>query len=80
MELPPPPLIEQKWFETGCNVNIVYGNLESENSQDYVQKPQQNCTFMNSASGLCDSSPVITGSFVIFLQGSWLYPLIFHVC
>ncbi len=34
-----------------CNVNIVYGNLKSENSQDYAQKPQRNCTFMNSASG-----------------------------
>ncbi len=28
-----------------------YRNLKSENSQDYAQKPQQNCTFMNSASG-----------------------------
>ncbi len=35
------------WF----NVNIVYGNLTSENSQDYAQKPQRNCTFMRSASG-----------------------------
>jgi hypothetical protein len=26
-----------------------YGNLKSENSQDYAQRPQQNCTFMNSA-------------------------------
>ncbi len=34
-----------------CNVNIVYGKLKSENSQDYAQKPQRNCTFMNSASG-----------------------------
>jgi hypothetical protein len=25
---------------------------QSENSHDYVQKPQQNCTFMNSTSGL----------------------------
>jgi hypothetical protein len=33
-----------------CNVNIVYGNLKSETSQDYAQKPQRNCTFMNSAS------------------------------
>ncbi len=46
-----PPPLEQKWFETGCNVNIVYGNLKSENSQDYAQKPQRNCAFMNSASG-----------------------------
>jgi hypothetical protein len=33
------------------NVNIVYGNLKSENSQNYGQKPQLNCTFLNSASG-----------------------------
>ncbi len=31
-------------------VNIVYGNLKSENSQEYAQNPQRNCTFMNSAS------------------------------
>jgi hypothetical protein len=31
-----------------CNVNIVYGNLGSKNSQDYA--PQQNYTFMNLAS------------------------------
>jgi hypothetical protein len=35
----------------GFNVNIVYGNLKSENSQDNAQKPQRYCTFMNSASG-----------------------------
>ncbi len=29
-----------------------YTNLKSENSQDYAQKPQRNCTFMNSASVL----------------------------
>jgi hypothetical protein len=34
------------------NVNIVYGNLLTENSQDYAQKPQQNYTFMISASEL----------------------------
>ncbi len=43
---------EQKWFETGFNVNIVYGNLKSENPQDYAQKSQQYRTLMNSASGL----------------------------
>ncbi len=26
-----------------------YRNLKSENSQDYAQKPQRSCTFMNSA-------------------------------
>ncbi len=49
---PPPHPFEQKWFETGCGkVNILYGNLTSENSQDYAQKPQLNCVFMKSASG-----------------------------
>ncbi len=33
-----------------CNVNIICGNLKSENSQ--ARNPQQNCTFMNSASAL----------------------------
>jgi hypothetical protein len=37
-----------KWF---YNIHIVHGNLKSENSQDYAQKPQQNCTFRNLASG-----------------------------
>jgi hypothetical protein len=32
------------------NTSTVYVNLKSENSQDYAQKPQQNCTFLNSAS------------------------------
>ncbi len=40
-----------------CNVNIVYGNLKSENCQDYAQKPQQNCKFMNSASGNLGRGP-----------------------
>jgi hypothetical protein len=53
MNFTPPTPIEQKWLETGLYsvVSIVYGNLKSENSQDYAQKPQRNCTFMNSASG-----------------------------
>ncbi len=29
-----------------------YSDLKSENTQDYAQKPERNCTFMNSASGL----------------------------
>jgi hypothetical protein len=32
-----------------CNVNFVYGNLQFENSHDYAQKPQRNCTFMHFA-------------------------------
>ncbi len=44
---PPPP--GKSGLKLVCNVNIVYGNLKSENSQDFVQKPQRNCTLMNSA-------------------------------
>jgi hypothetical protein len=29
-----------------------YRNLKSENSEDYVKKPQRKFTFMNSASGV----------------------------
>jgi hypothetical protein len=53
MYVPPPP---QKWFETGLSFQhcTVYGNLKSENSRDYAQKPPINCIFMNFASGfLC---------------------------
>jgi hypothetical protein len=51
--LPPPPHPPSRsGLKLVCNVNIVYGNLKSESSQDNAQKPQRNCTFMNSASGL----------------------------
>ncbi len=40
----PPSPHPSLWFKN------PYRNLKSENSQDYVQKPQRNCTFMNSAS------------------------------
>jgi hypothetical protein len=41
-----------------------YKNLNSENSQDYDQKPQRNCTFMNSASGVAPSCT--TREFTLF--------------
>ncbi len=31
-------------------ISIVHGNPKSKNSQDYAQKPEQNCTFTNLAS------------------------------
>jgi hypothetical protein len=49
---PPPPPRRKSGLKLVCNVTIVYGNLKSENSQDHAQKPQRNCTFMNTASGL----------------------------
>jgi hypothetical protein len=50
---PPPILLSKSSLKLVCNVNILYGNIRSENSPDYAQKPQPNCTFMNSASALC---------------------------
>ncbi len=47
-----PTALRKSGLKLVCNVNIVYRNLMSENSQDYAQKPQRNCTFMNSPSGL----------------------------
>ncbi len=47
---PPPPPLEKSGLKAVCNVNIVYRNLNSENSHDYAQKPWRNCTFMNLAS------------------------------
>jgi hypothetical protein len=46
---PPPP--GKSGLKLVCNINSVDGYLKSKNSQDYAQKSQQNCTFMNSTSG-----------------------------
>jgi hypothetical protein len=48
MDLTPPPPLSKSGLKLVCNVNIVYGNLKSENSKDYAQKPQRNSTFMSS--------------------------------
>ena len=47
-----PPTRAKCGLKLAWNVNNVYGDLNSENSQDYVQKPKRNCTFMNSVSAL----------------------------
>jgi hypothetical protein len=39
---PSPP--NKSGLKLVCNVNIVYGNLKSESSQDYAQKTQRNCS------------------------------------
>ncbi len=46
------PPWEKSGLKLVCNVNIVCGNRKYENYQDYAQKPQRNCMFMNSASGM----------------------------
>jgi hypothetical protein len=50
---PPPPPLSKGGLKL-VNVNIVHGHLKSENSQVCGQEPQQNCTFVNSAS-ICAS-------------------------
>jgi hypothetical protein len=42
---------DRKPYPLPLGLRNPYRNLTSENSQDYAQKPQRNCTFMNSASG-----------------------------
>ena len=42
---------ERKPYPLPYGLRNPYRNLKSENSQDYAQKPQRNCTFMNLASG-----------------------------
>ncbi len=39
---PSPPPLSKSGLKLACNVNIVYGNLKSENSKEYTQKPQRN--------------------------------------
>ncbi len=56
----PPSPLSKSGLKLLCNVNTVYGNLKSKNSQDYAQKPQRNCTFMNSASGFIDRYLVLS--------------------
>ncbi len=38
---PPPPPSSKSGLKLVCKVNIVYGNLMYENSQDYAQKPKK---------------------------------------
>jgi hypothetical protein len=42
---------DRKTYPLSYGLRNPYRNTKSENSQDYAQKPQWNCTFMNSASG-----------------------------
>jgi hypothetical protein len=55
---PPPPPPSKSGFLSVFNVSILYGNIKSQNSQDYAQKTQRNCTFMNSPSILSHIDPL----------------------
>ncbi len=52
---------DRKPYPLPFGLRNPYRNLKSENSQDYAQKPQRNCTFMNSASGLCVRCSISAG-------------------
>ncbi len=41
---------DRKPYPLTYGIRNTYRNVKSENSQDYAQKPQRNCTFMNLAS------------------------------
>ncbi len=41
---------DRKPYSLPYGLRNPYRNLKSENSQDYAQKPQRNCTFMNLSS------------------------------
>ncbi len=75
---PPPPSISG--LKLVCNLNIVYGNLKSESSQDYAQKPQRNCTFMNSASGLGGKGCMASSHLVNFPVGGMPEKLTLPMC
>ncbi len=51
------PPMSKSGLKLVCNVNVVYNRkLNSENSQDYAQKPQRNCASMNSAFGTAEKN------------------------
>jgi hypothetical protein len=43
-------VLSSLFLQTHLTTHNFHGSVQSENSQDYAQKPQRNCTFMNSAS------------------------------
>jgi hypothetical protein len=53
---------DRKSYPLPYGLRNPYRNHRSENSQDYVQKPQQNCAFMTYASGIDSKKPVDTTS------------------
>ncbi len=71
---PPPPPLNKSGLKLVYNVNFVYGNLKSENSQDYAQKPQRNCTLMNSVS-VAFASAIHKGGGGGGGKGTFLYAL-----
>jgi hypothetical protein len=48
---------DKKPYPLSYGLRNPYRNLKSENSQEYAQKPQGSCAFMNSASGVASPAP-----------------------
>jgi hypothetical protein len=61
---------ERKPYTLPYGLINPYRNLKYENSEDYAQKPQLNCMFMNSASVLKRASREIFLTFQVFGNGS----------
>jgi hypothetical protein len=59
---------DRKPYPLPFGLRNPYENLKSENSQDYAQKPQRNCTFMNSALGVNPGVFVYMQTFSLGLQ------------
>ncbi len=63
---------DRKPYPLSFGLRKPYRNQKSENSQDYAQKPQRNCTFMNSASVL--SSIVAISALIGLTTRSSIFP------
>ncbi len=74
----PPPPPSKSGLKLVCNVNIVYGNIKS------AQKPQQNGTFMNYASGMEFIDSVLQSLYkhIFFLKDQFLQWInsVRHLC
>jgi hypothetical protein len=56
----------RKPYPLSYGLNNPYRNLKYENSQDYAQKPQRNCTFINLASE--STTPLVAELSVHYIQ------------
>jgi hypothetical protein len=79
---PPPPPREKVVWNWFCNVNFVDINLKSENSQDYAQKPQQNCarSWIRLQYIIEDSRPRQKEFFEKCLAVLYMYPVCQRMC
>ncbi len=76
------PPLSKSGLKLVCNVNIVYGNFKSKDCQDYSQKPQWNCMFMNSTSDLAEILVLVhltpLTSSVQGISFAWICSFLYH--